>query len=340
MRRLFAALASVAAVLVGASPALHAQPGPPNRFYGSLMIDGVAAPIGTQVTAVINGKDCGSRATDTPGQYWVDAASSGQIAGCGDPGATVSFRVGSRMAAQSAPWQGGIFSKLDLTVSGSGAPPPTGGTQSRFTMSRLDFSSPCIPEAGQARCTETRLRFWTGDPTTWAEEFARQGRPAPSPDDVFLATYEYRIGANDPAAITSLARGLGWPKIYITAVRYRGSAPGEADEYIEISNVGGAPQDMTGWRARAVESGVDFFFTDGTVLEPGAVCRFYTNQTQADSCPGSINVSDRGVWDDSAGTAELWYDPLALLADRTRYNADPNNQPPPPNLRGVTGPLG
>jgi hypothetical protein len=40
----------------------------------------------------------------------------------------------------------------------------------------------------------------------------------------------------------------------------------------------------------------------------------------------------RGVWDDAAGTAELWYDPLALTADRTRYSADPAAQPPPPNL--------
>jgi hypothetical protein len=123
-------------------------------------------------------------------------------------------------------------------------------------------------------------------------------------------------------------------------VRFRGAAGGEADEYIEISNVGGLAQDMTGWRAHSVESGADFFFTEGTVLEPGATCRFYTGQTQADSCPGSVNVSPSGVWSDDGGTAELWYDPLALLADRARFSADPGNQPPAPNLRGVAQPAG
>jgi hypothetical protein len=343
MRRLLvAALAAAALMLTGITPALKAQPGPPNRFYGNLTIDGSNAPVGTVVTALVSGKECGTRTTDAVGQYWVDVASASQTSGCAAPGDTVSFRAGARAAAETAQWQGGTFSKLDLNVSSTGpVPSPSPGpSQSRFTVARLDMSSPCIPAGGGARCDDNRLKLWTGDTAAWTAEMARQGKPAPSPDDVFLLTYEYRIGANDPAAITSLAKGLGWPKVYITAVKFRGSAQGEADEYIEITNVGGAPQDMTGWRAHAVQSGADFFFSDGSVLEPGATCRFYTAQTQDDSCPGSVNVATQGVWDDNAGIAELWYDPLALLADRTQYNADPISQPPPPNLRGVAGPLG
>ncbi len=336
-RRIVAGLLAAALMLAGASDALVAQPAPPNRFYGNLTIDGQPAPAGTVVTVVQGGRECGSRATDTPGQYWVDAASGSQTPGCGtaDP---VQFRVGSRLANETAAWNGGQFTRLDLTVGG-----PGGGTAAaqRFTLSRLDMSGRlCIPAAGATQCDATRLRLWNGDRAAWTAEFARQGRPEPSDDEVFVATYEFRIGAGDPAAIASLAQGLGWPKIYITAVRYRGSAPGEGDEYIEVTNVGGAPQDMTGWRAFAVESNTSFYFTDGSVLEPGARCRFYTGAPREDSCPGTINVATTGVWNDSAGTAELWYDPLALLADRTRYNADPNNQPPPPNLQGVTGPLG
>jgi hypothetical protein len=348
MRRLLVVVLAGAALVIGSAAVLNAQPGPPNRFYGSLKIDGADAPIGTTVTALVNGRECGSRTTDVAGQYWVDVASSSQTPGCAEPGNTVSFRVGSRTAAETAQWNGGVFTRLDLTVSGTGAGAGAGAgaggaggaAQTAFSVSRMDFGGPCIPASGQSRCDENRMRLWTGDQAAWEAEFARQGRPAPSPDDVFLATYEYRIGAFDPAAIRSLAQGLGWPKVYITAIRYRGTGAGEADEYIEITNVGGAPQDMTGWRARAVESGTDFFFTEGTVLEPGATCRFYTNQTQADSCPGTINVSTSGVWNNTAGSAELWYDPLALLADSTRYSADPNNQPPPPNLRGVALPVG
>src|SRR5690349_5630149 len=49
---------------------------PPTRFWGTLTINGALAPIGTRVTAVIDGRDCGSRVTTTGGQYWVDAISA------------------------------------------------------------------------------------------------------------------------------------------------------------------------------------------------------------------------------------------------------------------------
>lgn len=335
------ALLLCAALGVGAAQAGRAQMSPPNRFYGSLTIDGAPAPAGTQVRAFIGDIDC-----TTPrepfavpaGQYAVEVAHGSQIPGCGSDGAEVTFRVGGRTANEKGVFVGGTFIKLDLTVAGTGAAP-----QSRFRAARLDLlpdNSRCIPPSGESACDSTRRRLWTGDRGAWTAELAQQGKPAPTGDEVFILTYEYRIGAADPAAIASLAKGLGWPKIYVTAIQFRGSAAGEADEYIEVTNVGGAPQDMTGWRAHAVESNTDFFFSDGSVLEPGAVCRFYTGQTRPDSCPGTINVSDRGVWDDSGGSAELWYDPLALLADSTRYSADPAGQPPPPNLQGVPSAAG
>jgi hypothetical protein len=233
-------------------------------------------------------------------------------------------------------------SELNLTVGGTTptpTPTPAPPAATRFTLARLDFdpaNSRCIPAVGQSSCDGTRQNLWGGNQAAWTAEFERQGKPAPTPDEVFVATYEFRIGAGDPAAVSSVAQGLGWPKIYISAIRFRGTGPAEADEYVEIRNVGGASQDMTGWRLQAVETLTDFFFSDGTVLEPGAYCRFYTGQTQDDSCPGTINVAAAGVWNDDAGTAELWYDPLALLADRTQYSADPNAQPLPPNVRGVS----
>ncbi len=339
MRRLIVAVVALAvAGLAGAPATLQAQPAPPNRFYGSLTIDGVAAPIGTNVVAVQAGKECGSRATDTPGQYWVDAASSGQIAGCGT-GDPVQFRVGSRFADQTGTWNGGTFTQLNLTVTGSGTatPPPTTGN---FSLAKLDMTgSLCIPAQGQTACDATRQKLWNGDKAAWTQQRQSEGKPAPSDDDVFLATYEYRIGANDPAAIRSLAQGLGWPKVYITAVRFKGTGAAEGDEYIEITNVGGASQDMTGWRALAVESNTSFYFTDGSVLDPGATCRFYTGGTRADSCPGTVLNNAAGVWNDNQGSAQLWYDPLQLLADSTRYNAAPGSQPPAPNLQGVSGPV-
>ncbi len=355
--------ASIVVILVClgvASRTLLAQGNPPNRFYGSLTLDGSPAPAGTRVRAFIADKDCTPQREpfQAPvGQYAVEVAHANQIPGCGTDGAQISFRVNDRATVPLGTFQTGQFTRLDLTITGAGAPaatatvaaapaaatpaptaapPPSAG---RFTTAWLNLSpdaSRCVPPGSDARCDEVRQRLWIGDQTAWTAEMARLGRPAPTPDEVFILTYEFRIGAADPAAITSLAQGLGWPKVYVTAVKFRGAAAGEADEYVEITNVGGASQEMTGWRAFSVQSATDFFFSDGSVLEPGARCRFYTGAAQPDSCPGSFNVATQGVWDDTAGSAELWYDPLALLADKTRYAAEPSAQPPPPNLVGTT----
>ena len=56
----------------------------------------------------------------------------------------------------------------------------------------------------------------------------------------------------------------------------------------------------------------------------------------ADPCPGSSNVSQSGVLPNTSGTITLWVDFLDLKAAEARYNADSNNQPPPPNLQGFS----
>jgi hypothetical protein len=53
--------------------------------------------------------------------YVLDVVSSGQTAGCGTEGASVSFTVGGNPAG-TASWSSGKFSELDLVA---GAAPPT-----------------------------------------------------------------------------------------------------------------------------------------------------------------------------------------------------------------------
>lgn len=342
MRRWNAGLAAGAFAIVAAGFApVTAQPSPPTRFYGSVTVDGVGAAAGTAVRAFVGEKDCTTQTFPVgAGQYAIETAHTSQVAGCGTPGGEVSFRIGTRTANEKGTFEVGSFKRVNLTFGGTPPPPPPPPSSQQLSLARLPMNSdtaPCIPVEGQTACDDTRQKLWVGDQAAWTAEMARQGKPEPNGEELFLLTYELRIGAMDPAAIASLAQGLGWPKVYITAVQFQGTAAGEADEFVELMNVGGASQDMTGWRLNAVESNTDFYFSDGTVLEPGARCRFYTNQIQADSCPGTVNVSTSGVWNDGSGRADLWYDPFQLLADRTRYNADPANQPPPPNLRAVSG---
>ncbi len=121
-----------AAALVAALPAhpASAQPQVPATVYGSVTVDGRAAPAGTEVRALIGGIDCtqaapGERGTITDGPaaaYVVAVVSESQRPGCGRTGALITFTVGGRPALQSIPWEPGPI-RLDLSV-GSAAITP------------------------------------------------------------------------------------------------------------------------------------------------------------------------------------------------------------------------
>ena len=363
MRYVMIAAVVIAVAVVGFAGVSEAQP-PPRRFYGSLTIDGQPAPAGTRVIAEILDMDCSAyppAANTLPaGQYVVDARGGGP--GCGTEGATVFFKVGTRYAAQTGIYESGDFFQLDLTISGAATKPIVAGATPTvtatvavatatptptptptpppapppFSVSILDLNQPCIPAPGQVVCDADRTRLWNGDMTAWAMRFRAQGLPEPTPDQVFEQTFGFRIEAGDPAAIGAVAQGLGWPHVRINAVRFRGRASTELDEWVEVKNLGGAAQDMSGWSVRVEGSSTRWRFADGFVLEPGQACKFYTGAAMADPCGGSSNIASSGVLPNDGGTLTLWVDFLDLKAIEVRYAADPTRQPPPPNLQGFS----
>jgi len=129
------ALAAVVALLLAsfasALPSVEAQPpSPPNRFFGSVTLDGAPASGGTIVSATIGGVECGSAAVAVGETYAyvLDVVSDGDVSGCGSAGATVTFLVGGNPADQTATWTSGDFSPLDLTATSAAPPtvaPPT-----------------------------------------------------------------------------------------------------------------------------------------------------------------------------------------------------------------------
>ena len=104
-------LSSLMAAAVSAQP-----PTPPNRFFGD--VAGGAA--GTDVTATVGGTVCGQTTVQADSTYVLDVVSSGQTAGCGTEGASVSFTVGGSPAGTAA-WSSGQFTEQDLA--GAAAPP-------------------------------------------------------------------------------------------------------------------------------------------------------------------------------------------------------------------------
>lgn len=97
---------------------------PPTRFYGELLIDGQAAPAGTEVKVRINDVDCGTALTKEDGHYVVDAAHMATVEGCGVDEQEVVFVINGAPANERGMFTQGSFVELNLSVSGNGAPPP------------------------------------------------------------------------------------------------------------------------------------------------------------------------------------------------------------------------
>jgi hypothetical protein len=96
---------------------------PPTRFYGELLIDGQAAPAGTEVKVRINDVDCGTALTKEDGRYVIDAAHMATVEGCGVDEQEVVFVINGATANERGMFTQGSFVELNLTVSGNGAPP-------------------------------------------------------------------------------------------------------------------------------------------------------------------------------------------------------------------------
>jgi hypothetical protein len=112
-----------AVVQSGAPPA--SPPGLPASFYGTATLDSRDAPVGSLVSAWIDGVKYAERpvvayqgrayyALDVP----ADDPATAQVEG-GRAGDTIVFRFGAAPATQTAIWRGGSNSRLDLIAASS-----------------------------------------------------------------------------------------------------------------------------------------------------------------------------------------------------------------------------
>lgn len=300
----------------------QSPPKPPHRFFGRASLNGSVPPTGTTIDALIGTTVCGtSQTTSDPARtYVVDVANAASIPNCGTAGATVTFRIGGVTATPTATYVEGGFAALDLT-----AVAPAQPTARTSTLSLAD-PRPCIPEPGDRQCTADRNSLWNGEADAWAR------RGVTDPDARFNETVVFRVRAADPAVIGIIARFLSAPYLQITRLQFVGSATGQSDEYIEVTNLGGGDQEMTGWTLRSPGRDSIYRFPAGFVMTAGRACRVYTGIAGDGAC-GLPVWGSTDVWPDDQGRAVLYYDALDLPGADTRYSADPTNQPPAPNLQ-------
>lgn len=106
-------------------------------------------------------------------------------------------------------------------------------------------------------------------------------------------------------------------QIVIVKIFYDGIVPNtEADEYIEIKNVGNTAVNLHNWHINAGDNGQTFFFP-ATTLQPNAICRIFTNQMQNTGCTHTF-ASGRPLWA-NAGDCGYLYNQVGQLVDEYCY---------------------
>lgn len=132
------ALLSLSSIFAGVAT-VFAQALPPNRFYGTVTINGALQPEGTVVEAYVGTTLCGAGTIanhNGSDVYLVDVLGSGAKQGCASDGDTVTFRVAGLNAKETGTYQTGVPTRLDLTATGTATqvalptvlPPGGGGT--------------------------------------------------------------------------------------------------------------------------------------------------------------------------------------------------------------------
>ncbi len=107
-------------------------------------------------------------------------------------------------------------------------------------------------------------------------------------------------------------------KVQITNIAYDGKKANEPDEYVEITNTGPMPVDITDWELQDT-TGRSEFKWEQYVLQPGQKIRVYTNEVHPESGGFSFG-SSRPIWNNGGDIAEL-YDADGQLVSRYAYGS-------------------
>jgi len=122
---------------------------------------------------------------------------------------------------------------------------------------------------------------------------------------------ELADGADNAMIYEGFAVGptVAAPNVVLTDVFFNGKvSAAEPDEYVEFQNQGTLPQDMSGWRIASVRGAQTYSFA-GLTMQPGQICRLYTNEVHPEWCGLSwakasaqwSNAGDRANLSDATG---------------------------------------
>jgi endonuclease YncB( thermonuclease family) len=109
------------------------------------------------------------------------------------------------------------------------------------------------------------------------------------------------------------------PNIQITYIFYDGLVPRvESDEYVEITNPGDQPQDLTGCVLMDISDGYPSFTFPSCILAPGESIRVYTNEYHPEWGGFSFEYS-RAIWNNTEPDEAALYDGQGNEVSRKSY---------------------
>jgi hypothetical protein len=107
--------------------------------------------------------------------------------------------------------------------------------------------------------------------------------------------------------------------VQITYIFYDGIVPKvESDEYVEITNLGDQPQDLTGCVLMDISDGYPSFTFPSYILVPGKSIRVYTNEYHPEWGGFSFEYS-RAIWNNTEPDVAVLYDSQGKEVSQKSY---------------------
>ena len=158
-------------------------------------------------------------------------------------------------------------------------------------------------------------------PQVATEPITEPPTPAPEPTDTStpMDTPVSPKPTSAPVAVPTEPAAPSASNVQITFMFYDGDVRQvESDEYVEITNLGSAPQDLAGWRLVDIADGGPSFIFPSYVLHPGHSVRVYTNEIHSEWGDFSFG-SGRAIWNNQDPDVAALYDAAGNEVSRKSY---------------------
>lgn len=150
-----------------------------------------------------------------------------------------------------------------------------------------------------------------------ADRIADRGRAIGTAIDVAVEYFALTEALSPTPERLDPATGLR-QEVVIECIAYDGAVPQtESDEYVQVTNTGAKPVDLSGWHLAAEDGRADFMFPS-YLLMPGRFVRVYTNERHPET-GGFAFGSNQALWGNDRSRAARLLDKSGAVVSTKSY---------------------